>query len=31
MNVVEGLIATARASGIEACLANPMPLEEIRA
>ena len=31
MNAAEGLIATARASGFEACFANPMPLEEIRA
>jgi len=31
MNAAEGLIATARASEIEACLANPMPLEDIRA
>lgn len=31
MNAAEGLIATARASGIESCLAIPMPLEDIRA
>ena len=30
MNAAEGLIASARASGIEACPANPMPLEGIR-
>jgi len=31
MNAAESLIATARAAGIDACFANPAPLEEIRA
>jgi hypothetical protein len=31
MNAVEGLIATARATGIDACVANRVPLEDIRA
>ena len=31
MNAVEGLIATARATRIDACGANRMPLEDIRA
>ena len=31
MNAVEGLIATARTAGIDPCVADRMPLEDIRA